>query len=54
MPQKLAQEDVLARFHEVHGDRYDYSRVEYVDTRTKVVIICREHGPSQTKNAQQH
>lgn len=28
----------------VHGDLYDYSKCIYVDTRTKVIIICREHG----------
>lgn len=29
---------------EVHGDKYDYSKVSYVDARTKVCIICPEHG----------
>lgn len=28
-----------------HGDKYDYSQVEYIDSRTKVCIICPEHGP---------
>lgn len=28
----------------VHGDRYDYSKVEYKDSRTKVCIICPKHG----------
>lgn len=28
----------------MHGDRYDYSQVEYKDTRTNVVITCRTHG----------
>jgi hypothetical protein len=27
-----------------HGDRYDYSKVEYVDAKTKVCIICPIHG----------
>lgn len=27
-----------------HGDRYDYSKVEYVNWNTKVCIICPEHG----------
>jgi len=27
-----------------HGDKYDYSLVEYVDSKTKVKIICSEHG----------
>lgn len=26
------------------GDRYDYSKVEYVNAKTKVCIICPEHG----------
>lgn len=28
----------------VHCDKYDYSKVEYVNNKTKVVIICPEHG----------
>ena len=28
----------------VHGDRYDYSLVNYVNSNTKVNIICVEHG----------
>lgn len=28
----------------IHGDKYDYSKVEYVNNHTKVCIICSEHG----------
>lgn len=28
----------------VHGDKYDYSKVEYINNHTKVCIICPEHG----------
>lgn len=28
----------------VHGDRYDYSLVEYKNNTTKVKITCKEHG----------
>ena len=28
----------------VHGDKYDYSKVEYINVHTKVCIICAEHG----------
>lgn len=45
MRTKLTQEDALARFHDRHGDRYDYSRVHYLGINAKVVIICRKHGP---------
>ena len=27
-----------------HGDRYDYSKVEYIDILTEVCIICKEDG----------
>ena len=33
----------------IHNEKYDYSKVEYVNASTPVVIICREHGEfSQT------
>lgn len=28
----------------IHGDRYDYSKVKYVNAKTKICIICPEHG----------
>ena len=28
----------------IHGDRYDYSRVDYQHSQGKLQIICREHG----------
>ena len=44
MPKKLTQEDFIKRAKQVHGDKYDYSKVEYVNSYTKVCIICPEHG----------
>ena len=41
---KLTTEEFIKRAREVHGDKYDYSKVEYVDSKTKVCIICKEHG----------
>ena len=37
-------ETFLERARTVHGDRYDYSKVEYVNSYTKVEIICKVHG----------
>ena len=37
-------EDFIAKAKSVHGDKYDYSKVEYIDSKTKVCIICKEHG----------
>jgi very-short-patch-repair endonuclease len=28
----------------MHGDKYDYSKVEYVNSSTNVTIICKENG----------
>ena len=41
---KLTKEDFLKKARDVHGDKYDYSNVEYTNTRTKVCVICPEHG----------
>lgn len=40
----LHQEDVINKFNEVHGGRYNYSNVEYRSMRDKVDIICPKHG----------
>jgi hypothetical protein len=42
---RLTNEEFIKRAREVHGDKYDYSKVEYVTSHGKVEIICREHGP---------
>ena len=37
---------------QIHGDTYDYSKVEYKNTGEKVIIICKEHGEFlQTPNS---
>ena len=43
MSRKLTQEEVLEQFKKVHGNKYDYSKVKYKGTMTKVKIICPEH-----------
>ena len=40
----LTLEEFITKAREVHGDVYDYSKVEYKNNRTKVWIICPEHG----------
>lgn len=44
MPTKLTTQQFIERAREKHGDKYDYSRVEYANAKTKVCIICPEHG----------
>lgn len=35
----------IKKAQQIHGSRYDYSHVEYVNAKTKVEIICPDHGP---------
>ena len=42
--QRLTTEEFIRRAKEVHGDKYDYSKTEYVNQKTKVCIICPKHG----------
>ena len=40
----LNTEEIVEKFHEVHGDKYDYSKVVYNKMHDKVTIICPKHG----------
>ncbi len=42
--QSLSLEQVIKKAREIHGDYYDYSLVNYVNTMTPVTIICPRHG----------
>lgn len=46
---KLTTDEWIEKAIGVHGDKYDYSKVEYVRSHDKVIIICPLHGEfSQT------
>lgn len=45
-------QEFIEKAKRIHGDKYDYSKVEYVNATTKVCIICLEHGEFwQTPNS---
>ena len=44
MAKKITTEEIIERFRKVHGDKYDYSKFEYVNATTKGIIICPKHG----------
>lgn len=43
----LTQEEFIERAKDLHGDKYDYSKVEYSHSQEKVTIICKTHGEFQ-------
>jgi very-short-patch-repair endonuclease len=44
MGKKSTKEDFIKKAIEIHGDKYDYSGVEYIGNKLKVNIICLLHG----------
>ena len=42
--EKYTTENFIAKARSIHGDKYDYSKVEYINSRTNVCIICPIHG----------
>lgn len=44
MRKKLTTSEFIKKAREVHGNKYDYYKVDYMGTHTKVCIICPEHG----------
>ena len=40
----ISQQEFIEKAKEIHGDKYNYSKVEYINSKTKVCIICPEHG----------
>lgn len=44
---KLTIEERLEKAKEIHNGKYDYSKVQYVNAKTPVTIICPIHGEFQ-------
>jgi hypothetical protein len=44
MAKKLSQLEVLEIIRNIHKDKYDYSKVQYSSSKTKLELICRFHG----------
>lgn len=49
MAKALTTEEFIQKAKVVHGEKYDYSQVEYATKNIPVVIICPKHGPFKTK-----
>lgn len=49
---KITNEEIISRAIAVHGDTYDYSHMTYVNSRTKIKIMCKIHGEFNYKIAE--
>lgn len=43
--QSKSREKFIKDAKEIHGDKYDYSMVEYNSDMSHIIIICKDHGP---------
>lgn len=41
---KLSNEEIIKRAKIIHGNKYNYSLVNYINSRTNIDIICKKHG----------
>ena len=44
MRKRKTTEEFIADAKKVHGDKYDYSKVVYLQNKQRITIICPEHG----------
>jgi hypothetical protein len=44
---KINKEEFIEDSYLIHGDKYDYSKVYFVNKITKVIILCKTHGEFQ-------
>jgi very-short-patch-repair endonuclease len=44
MASKISLEEFIKRSKTIHGNKYDYSLTNYINNKTKVKVICPNHG----------
>lgn len=44
MPKKITSKEFIEKSRLIHGDRYDYSLVNYKNTYERINIVCKVHG----------
>lgn len=41
---KYTQNEFIDKLIEIYGDKYDYSKVKYVNIKGKITLVCKKHG----------
>lgn len=49
MPNKLTTEEFIEKASNIHNNKFDYSKVKYVNSYTKIKIICPSHGEIESR-----
>jgi very-short-patch-repair endonuclease len=51
MSVKFNNDDFIRESIKIHGDKYDYSLVNYTKSTDKVIINCKIHGPFEQRSS---
>ena len=46
MPKKLTTKEFIEKAKKIHGNKYDYTQVNYINTKTPILIFCKECNDS--------
>jgi hypothetical protein len=41
---RITTEECVRRCVEIHGNKYNYSKVNYISSKIAIEIICKQHG----------
>ena len=41
---RLSNDEFIKKAQKVHNNKYDYSKINYINTATKTCIVCPQHG----------
>jgi len=41
---ELNTNEVIKQFKKIHGNKYNYDKVDYKNSKTKVIVTCDKHG----------
>jgi hypothetical protein len=50
---EIARNNFIEKANKIHNNFYDYSKVNYINAKTDIIIICPDHG-EYTKKPTQH
>ena len=54
MGKKITNKDFIRKSIELHNHKYDYSKVDYVKMKEKVIITCKEHNLDFLQTPEKH
>ena len=50
----LTKQEFIKRAKKIHGDKYDYSLVDYKNNKTNIIIICKNCGEQFNQSPNNH